>query len=267
MAKATKKVELTEAERLTKEKEIGLERIQEKLDNISSPTYFFKKGDKVKFGGLEESIIDEVFYDGKIYGVIGTKTKKFGFEEKKVKTYHVVAWVDVRPITNGDTNFTQNKDLRLNFLNSDIRSLLGTYYGLGIDMNPDYQRDYVWTMEDKVLLIDSVFKNIDIGKFVLVNLPFDKYVDINKSYEILDGKQRLSTLVEFYENRFPYQGKYYNDLSREDKMTFNNLTIAVANLQDSSKRTILKYFLLLNRTGRRMEETHLQNVEKMLEKL
>lgn len=134
-------------------------------------------------------------------------------------------------------------------------------------MNTYYQRGYVWTKEDKELLIDSVFNNIDIGKFVLVHLSDYEYLERGRSYEILDGKQRLSTLIEFYENRFPYKGKYYNDLSYKDKRTFNRLTISVANVHETDKKTVLKYFLMLNRTGRSMDKTYLDKVEQMLKNM
>lgn len=154
--------------------------------------------------------------------------------------------------------------MRLLFSNSYLDALLNTYYGMGIDMSPDYQRGYVWSQEDKELLIDSVFNNIDIGKFVLIHLDYDEYVERGKSYEILDGKQRLSTLIEFYENRFSYKGKYYNDLSYKDKRTFNHLAVSVANVNEVDKKTVLKYFLMLNRTGRSMDKTHLEKIEQML---
>ena len=52
-----------------------------------------------------------------------------------------------------------------------------------------------------MLLLDSIFKNIDIGKFVLIHLSDSEWVERGFGYEILDGKQRLSALIEFYENK------------------------------------------------------------------
>ena len=137
-------------------------------------------------------------------------------------------------------------------------------YGFGIDFDPDYQRGYVWNDTDKELLLDSVFKNIDIGKFVLIHLSDEEWHERGLGYEILDGKQRLSTLIEFYENKLTYKGKYYNDLSRKDKRAFTEHQVAVAEVREMDKQTVLKYFLMLNRTGKSMDESHLIEVEKML---
>jgi uncharacterized protein with ParB-like and HNH nuclease domain len=67
----------------------------------------------------------------------------------------------------------------------------------------------VWELEDKVALIDSIFNNVDIGKFAFIHLNYgEKY-----TYEILDGKQRMRAILDYYENRFQYKGKYFNELS------------------------------------------------------
>ena len=126
-------------------------------------------------------------------------------------------------------------------------------------MNPDYQRDYVWTEEDEELLIDSIFLNADIGKFVLIRTNDARYL-----YDILDGKQRLHTLIRFYENRFPYKGMYYNDLSPRDKNTFISHMISVGEIEETDRKIILEQFLRLNRSGRKMDESHLRKVERMI---
>lgn len=125
----------------------------------------------------------------------------------------------------------------------------------------------MWEQEDKELLIDSIFNNIDIGKFVLVHLLNDEWIESGCSYVILDGKQRLNTIIEFYENRLKYNGKYFNELSRKDQRVFTNHTVAVANVDESDKKIILKYFLLLNRTGKSMSNVHLEKIEQMLKSL
>ena len=89
----------------------------------------------------------------------------------------------------------------------------------------------------------------------------------NLGYEILDGKQRLSTLIEFYENKLAYKGKYFNDLSGKDKGVFRNHMVSVAEVNETDKKTVLKYFLMLNRTGKAMDKTHLKVVEDMLSEL
>ena len=100
-------------------------------------------------------------------------------------------------------------------------------------MNPDYQRDYVWELSDKQLLIDSIFNNIDIGKFAFIHLDYKTWNKTGYAYEILDGKQRLKTIIDFYENRFSYKGIYYNDLSKHTYVAKSMPgTIAASSIND-----------------------------------
>ncbi len=260
-----KKKELTKEEKLQREKENGLNNIERKVPYLNTPSYFFDVGDKVSFGALKESVIEEVLYDGKAYVLKCVATDNNYGNPFDYETYRVASWVNVRPIgSNADTNFSENQDVRLDYYNSTVEGLLLKQYGFGIDFDPDYQRGYVWNDTDKELLLDSVFKNIDIGKFVLIHLSDEEWHERGLGYEILDGKQRLSTLIEFYENKLTYKGKYYNDLSRKDKRAFTEHQVAVAEVREMDKQTVLKYFLMLNRTGKSMDESHLIEVEKML---
>lgn len=265
MAKKKVKKELTIEEKLQQEKKRGLEEIQSELSFINTPSYYFNVGDKVSYGALKESVVEEVLYGGKVYVLKCIATENNYGNPYNYETYRVTSWVNVRPIgCSTDTKFTENRDIKLFYNNLTIESLIYYHYHFGIDFDPDYQRGYVWDQKNKELLLDSIFKNIDIGKFVLIHLSDEEWYKRGIGYEILDGKQCLSTLIEFYENKLSYKGKYYNDLSRMDKRTFNNHKIAVAEVRETDKKTVLKYFLMLNRTGKSMDESHLAEVENML---
>lgn len=250
MARKTVKKELTREEILTQEKQSCYKSAIEETKFIPTPSRYFKVGDKVLYGALKDCIIEEVLADGKAYLILGTATD----------------WMYIRLVDEvGNSNFTENDNIRLYFNNSTIESLLHRAYFFGIDMNTDYQRDFVWDDIDKEYLIDSIFKNVDIGKFVLVHRTDEQWRENGYSYEILDGKQRLNTLKEFYENRFPYHGVYFSELSHNDRHTFLEHMISIAEIKDASKKDILTTFLKLNRGGRVMDKMQIDKVEKMLE--
>ena len=268
MGKKKIEKELTKEEKLQQEKERGIEQIQRELPFINTPSYFFNVGDKVSYGAIKESVVEDILYDGKVYVLKCVATNNNYGRPYDYETYRVTSWTNVRPICpDNDTNFSENQDLRLGYSNSTIESLLRRNYVFGIDFDPDYQRGYVWDVKDKEMLLDSIFKNIDIGKFVLIHISDEEWHKRGLSYEILDGKQRLSTLIEFYENKLAYKGKYYNDLSGMDKRAFTEHQVAVAEVRETDKKTVLKYFLMLNRTGKSMDESHLLEVEKMLDSM
>lgn len=78
-------------------------------------------------------------------------------------------------------------------------------------VNRRYQRKLVWTQQEKVAFIDSIVKNYSIPLFLLA-----QNTDSNgmTQYEIIDGMQRLNSIVSFIENEFgiDYNGKisYFN---------------------------------------------------------
>lgn len=130
-------------------------------------------------------------------------------------------------------------------------------------MDPDYQRELVWSIEDKVKLIQSIFENVDIGKFLFVHLEWDDRED-HKSYEVIDGKQRITALVEFYENRFPYKGKYYKDLHPRDKNHFYDYCVSFVEVKNITQKQKYQYFLKVNTGGKVVAEEHLDHVRELL---
>ena len=225
------------------------------LPALKEPSYFFKVGDSVSIGNLQNAVVTKVYEGGKIYQI------ESGSEEARSSA--IEFWHSLRPATEGDTSFTQNEDLRISFQNRTVYSILHAYYSGGIDMNPSYQRELVWDEADKVALIDSIFHQVDIGKFVMVSLP---YAPGGAWVEILDGKQRLNALVEFYENRFPYKGKFYNELHWRDRVHFEGYSIAWADCPEMSENQKLRYFLMLNTGGRAVSAEHLDKIRDMVVK-
>jgi hypothetical protein len=63
-----------------------------------------------------------------------------------------------------------------------------------IDVDADYQREKIWSREDQELLLDSIIKNIDIPKLYLAQIHGNETFD----YECIDGKQRMTTLLDFF---------------------------------------------------------------------
>lgn len=262
-----RKQELTPEEKLQQEKQSQLNEIQREIPFVNEPSYYFQIGDKVRYGNFQQSIVDEILYEGKAYGLKCTTTWNDHGDTYDYEAYRTVTWVEIRPLTNGDTHFAENQDIRMNFYSSTVDSLLNKYYHFGIDFDPVYQRDYIWDDTDKELLIDSIFKNIDIGKYAFIHLSNAEWHKRGFSYEILDGKQRLSTIIQFYENKLAYKGKFYNDLSWQDQHVFRNHPVSVADVDEIDKQTTLRYFLMLNRTGKVMDESHLKRVEQLLKEM
>lgn len=146
------------------------------------------------------------------------------------------------------------------YRNNSLDSLMHRYTQ-GLDDNPVYQREYVWTYEDKQRLLESVFLGKEIGRFVFID---NKYP---KNDEILDGKQRLNTLVSFWLGELDYKGIYWTELSPRTRDMFENTSVQFMNIPANqiTPKDILELFLDLNAAGVPQSEEHLQKVKRLLE--
>ena len=229
-----------------------------------NPTRHFVVGDRVVLGNLGETYVREVFEDG-LYYLIESLNVKRERNKPAENESRLIEWHEIYLYNSfKSTNFRKPEEHFLSFFNSGLQSLLVMVYHAGVDFNVDYQRDHVWTLDDKIALIDSIFNNIDIGKFVFVQRSFSHD---DKLYEILDGKQRLTALCEFYEDRFQYNGFYYSELSYSDKNKFGNHGIAYGYLENPTRKAIFETFIKLNTCGRPMENKDIQKVKKLLDEL
>jgi uncharacterized protein with ParB-like and HNH nuclease domain len=103
------------------------------------------------------------------------------------------------------------------YVNFDFDVFLPT-----IGMN--LQRELVWTAEQKSALILTLLRNQRITPIVVVQT--EKDADRKNNWQVIDGKQRLTTMFAFLDNEFPitYKGvEYYFKYLPEDcqKRLFN----------------------------------------------
>jgi len=232
-----------------------------KQDFIPEPTYFFEIGDYVDYGAFDEAVIVDYINDKKIYKVYLKHIKQERGEIIEYQNIRYIEWTRLRPLSNNQDSMIKNEYIRLNYSQTVLGSIMSKAYHFGIDFDVDYQRGYVWNDQDKENLIDSIFNNIDIGKFVFIRREYgEKYL-----YEPIDGKQRTRTILDFYENRFTYKGKYFNELSHGDQNYFENHLVNIAEVSDIPREQVLKYFIMLNTTGKIMDKEHINKVRKLLE--
>ena len=255
-----KKSKETAEERAVKQKQFELKQIQDRLEFIPEPTYKFNMGDPVEIGNLKNVIVCDVFAGGKIYEIdYSFIDNNYGRPITNDHCRMYVEWFKIRKPSDNKESFIKNDDIRLQYYSTHLQDLFSKAYHFGVDMEPKYQREYVWEESDKIALIDSIFCNIDIGKFLFNDLRFgEKYC-----YEIIDGKQRMRTILDFYEDRLEYKGKVFSSLSREDKNHFENYMINVAKIERATPDQVIRYFLMVNRTGKVMSKEHLDKIEAM----
>ena len=95
--------------------------------------------------------------------------------------------------------------------NFERNSVIEVFNGLGeLEMNPEYQRlGDTWPLKSKQLFIDSLLNGFDIPKIYFHRLP----IKSQKSFAVIDGKQRLETIEKFVNGEFLLHSdfKFLND--------------------------------------------------------
>lgn len=230
------------------------------------PTRSFEEGEEVVYGNHKNTVVLHALEGGR-YEVKSTGMKNNYGNPIPYEQVTTVLWHELNKVRSDSfpkSALTKPIQFRMNQTNRNIEGMLLMVHGdhAGVDFTPDYQRDYVWTIEDKVKLIDSIFNNVTIGLFVFAKLPYEAD---EKGYEIIDGKQRLTTLVEFYEDRFPYQGYYYSELSNRDKIHFEEYGVMMGILEKPTEKEKYAAFLAVNTFGKVMDEKHLDDVRARFE--
>lgn len=123
-----------------------------------------------------------------------------------------------------------------------IDNLIYQLNSQGINLNPKYQRESVWTLDQKQLLIDSLLHDYDIPKLYFRELDDSEY-----TYEAVDGQQRLRSIHSFIqgeyslsENSEPVEikgmsyeiaNKYHKDLNPQirHKLQSTSLDVVILN--------------------------------------
>ena len=72
-----------------------------------------------------------------------------------------------------------------------IYDLAGRAQQQQLDLNPTYQRDFVWSNADSQMLIESILRGIPLPSIILAR------VSSNQRFQIVDGKQRVTAILRF----------------------------------------------------------------------
>lgn len=100
------------------------------------------------------------------------------------------------------------------------------------DLSPSYQRESVWTTEQRVSLIKSLLQGLPIGALFLNRRGRDDFVQ-----HIVDGKQRLETLIMWRNDEFAVPRDWFDaDWLGDDGEFLNAYMVSWSGLSRSGQR-------------------------------
>jgi len=120
-----------------------------------------------------------------------------------------------------------------------------------LTINKEYQRSGgLWPRTAKSYFIDTILKGFPFPK-----IYFHESVDRElrrPRREIVDGQQRMGTIVEFLDDEFAlsntseFEGLHFSDLTDEQKELFYSYPVSVDVIRNADRRDILEMFRRMN---------------------
>lgn len=115
---------------------------------------------------------------------------------------------------------------------------------------PEFQREFVWTIKQSSLLIESFLLGLPVP-------PVFFYIDEENKNLVIDGQQHILSIVYYFngyfgeettrgkrqvfrltglDERSPYHGLRYEDLSQSDQRKFQNAVLRAINVRQLSPK-------------------------------
>lgn len=154
------------------------------------------------------------------------------------------------------------RHLRTQSYDKSVRDLVAMIDDEDIDLDPDYQRNYLWDNKKASLLIESILLNIPIPVIYVAE-------NDESQWNVIDGLQRLTSLERYFKNEFKLtrldvlnelNGLTYHNLPPKAKRILNNGMFRVVVLLAETHPEI-KYdvFMRLNTGSVKLNEQELRN--------
>ena len=116
--------------------------------------------------------------------------------------------------------------------------LAGSY-----DFNAPYQRGLIWTPQQKERLITSV------AEWIPINAVYYNEYSEDRPYEIIDGKQRLTTILSYLNDEFTWRGHHYSELPPVYRSIIKSFNISVHMTRYKTEDQCERLFDLINFAG------------------
>lgn len=128
-----------------------------------------------------------------------------------------------------------------------------------LNFGAEYQRDYVWGHQEQQTFLLVLISGFPIGSVALAKAP-DWDICDGPYIEVVDGKQRLTTLKLFINNEIPIviggEEIYWSEFSRSEQLAFGRPTLSAVILDDATEKDRIAYFVAVNFTGVPQSEEH-----------
>lgn len=144
--------------------------------------------------------------------------------------------------------FTRDGTYQVNVSWKSLENTLAEFaLGQGMDMDPDYQREHVWTEAQRVAYCEFILRGGRSGKDIRWNCPSWQGGGGAGPIELVDGKQRLNAVRRFQRDEIRVFGSLYSEFADQPNMLTAQFVFIVNDLQ--TRAEVLDWYLGLNAGG------------------
>lgn len=161
---------------------------------------------------------------------------------------------------------SHNIDLKFEIESLNIADIWQKYKHDNITLRPDYQRKIVWSRKAQIALIETVLLGYPIPE---IYLAYQTDADGEQQTEVVDGQQRLTSIIDFIRNEYflvdldenlsEYEESYFRDLPAEIRKGFFEYRIPVRRLNNMNDEFVRSVFARVNKTNIVLKAQELRN--------
>ena len=122
------------------------------------------------------------------------------------------------------------RQIDLNIRAESVQQVYDWYVEGRLVVNRRYQRKLVWKKSEKQKLINTLINNYPMPLILIANYDNED----GRLYELIDGMQRLDAIFSFIENKYDYEGKYYDT----SVMATSNIAVREGILKPSTEQNL-----------------------------
>ena len=141
------------------------------------------------------------------------------------------------------------KEIVVNYKNDAVEGVFG--YDNKLNIRPRYQREFVYKDKQREDVINTVKQNFPLGIIYWVE-------NIDGTYEVLDGQQRIISICSYVAGNFSINFQYFHNLEKEEQNQILDYKLNIYFCKGQNKEK-LDWFKVINIAGEKLTNQELRN--------
>ena len=142
-----------------------------------------------------------------------------------------------------------------------LKGQIDEYIKQGLNMDPDFQRGYVWTMRQKIDFVEWGLIGGSSGMAIYFNHP-GWMNSWDGDFVLVDGKQRIDAVLGFLNNKVKAFGRLFKDFSGKMDPLTARFAFHICDLR--TKREVLEWYIMMNTGGTQHQPEEIEKVKMLI---